>query len=208
VIDAPEHGGVRPPAVPQELDHRDDDRDPDAGNRAEERDAGEADDRQPELPSLDAVEPPQVANFEETDGGRNDDGRERGIGQVLQQVGRCDQQHGDRECADDAGELVFARPLPRRRARRAAADGKPWNRPPARFATPSPTISWFGSTLVFVFAAYTRESTLVSANDTSATARPPTRIDRCPRRRFAAARTQAALRQRAEHRHVRALRRG
>jgi hypothetical protein len=40
-------------------------------------------------------------------------------------------------------------------------------------AAPRPTISWFGSTWDFVFAAYMRDSTLVSANATMATAHPP-----------------------------------
>ena len=51
--------------------------------------------------------------------------------------------------------------------------GNPWNRPVAKFTAPSATISWFGSTRKPRRAAYVRESTLVSANATSATARPP-----------------------------------
>src|SRR5687767_13130216 len=51
--------------------------------------------------------------------------------------------------------------------------GKPWKRPAARFAAPRPTISWFGSTRERVRAAYVRDSTLVSANATIATAKPP-----------------------------------
>ena len=46
--------------------------------------------------------------------------------------------------------------------------GKPWNRPVARFAAPSAIISRFGSTSSPSLAAYVRESTLVSANATSA----------------------------------------
>src|SRR6266404_8500488 len=51
--------------------------------------------------------------------------------------------------------------------------GKPLKKPAARFATPRPIISWFGSTYIRVLAAYVRDKTLVSANDTSATAQPP-----------------------------------
>ena len=51
--------------------------------------------------------------------------------------------------------------------------GNPWKRPPARLAAPRPIISWFGSTCVRVFAAYVRDRTLVSANATIATAKPP-----------------------------------
>src|SRR3954447_818144 len=48
--------------------------------------------------------------------------------------------------------------------------GKPWKNPAARFAAPRPIISWFGSTWTRVLAAYVRDTTLVSANDNSATA--------------------------------------
>src|SRR5262245_15131194 len=44
--------------------------------------------------------------------------------------------------------------------------GNPWKSPAARLAAPRPTISWLGSTYDFVRAAYVRESTLVSANET------------------------------------------
>ncbi|MNT41388.1 hypothetical protein D3C72_1777470 [compost metagenome] len=54
--------------------------------------------------------------------------------------------------------------------------GKPWKNPAARLAAPRPTISWFGSTRVLVRAAKVRDSTLVSANEISATAMPPSRI--------------------------------
>ena len=51
--------------------------------------------------------------------------------------------------------------------------GKPWKNPAARLAAPSAIISWLGSTLVRSLAAYERDSTLVSANATSATAQAP-----------------------------------
>src|SRR5262245_59237140 len=51
--------------------------------------------------------------------------------------------------------------------------GMPWKNPAARLAAPRPTISWFGSTGSRMRAAYARDSTLVSANDTTATANPP-----------------------------------
>src|SRR5215469_11394228 len=50
---------------------------------------------------------------------------------------------------------------------------KPWKKPVARLAAPSPIISWLGSTGYPKRAAYARESTLVSANDISAIAQPP-----------------------------------
>ena len=51
---ASQHRGMRAPAIPQELDDRDHDRKADAGDGAENRDADEADDGQPEFPVLDA----------------------------------------------------------------------------------------------------------------------------------------------------------
>ena len=53
-VGAAQHRGMRPPAVPQEFDDRDDDRQADAGDGAENGNADEADDRQPEFPTLDA----------------------------------------------------------------------------------------------------------------------------------------------------------
>src|SRR6516162_2476229 len=55
--------------------------------------------------------------------------------------------------------------------------GKPRKNAAARLAIPRPTISWFGSTGLRRRAAYVRESTLVSANETRATATPPEMID-------------------------------
>ena len=64
LIDPAEHRRVRTPAVPEELDHGDHDRQRDARNGAEHRHSGEADDRQPELPALDAVDAAQVGDLE------------------------------------------------------------------------------------------------------------------------------------------------
>ena len=59
----------------------------DAGNRAEHRDAGEADDRQPELPSLDAIDAPRSAISNSPMRRRDDDGRQRRCGRFLSSVG-------------------------------------------------------------------------------------------------------------------------
>ena len=59
-VDAAEHCRVRPPAVPQKLDHGDHDRERDAGDGAKDGDTREAGDRQPEFPALDAIDPSKV----------------------------------------------------------------------------------------------------------------------------------------------------
>ena len=50
---------------------------------------------------------------------------------------------------------------------------KPWKKPVAMFAAPRPIISWFGSTYAPLLAARLRESTLVSAKETTAIAIAP-----------------------------------
>ena len=123
VIDAAEHRRVRTPAVPEELDHGNDDRERDARNGAEHGHAREADHRQPELPALDAIDAAQVGDFEQADRRRDDDGGQRGVRQMLEQRGREQQQQRDGERADHARQLgLRARRLGDRRARRAAAD--------------------------------------------------------------------------------------
>ena len=82
--------------------------------------------------------------------------------------------------------------------------GNPWNRPAARLAAPRPTISWFGSTGVRIRAAYTRESTLVSAKDTRATATPPMSTGlRSSRPMIGKAKPGRPRRERPEHGHAR-----
>src|SRR5512139_453550 len=125
-----EDGRVRAPAVPQEFDHGDHDRQADAGNRAEHRHADGADDGQPELPALDAQDPAQVGDLDQADGGSDHDGGQRAGGQVLQQVGRHHQQQGHAQRADDAGQLAAgARCFCDGGARRAAADRKALEEP-------------------------------------------------------------------------------
>src|SRR3954453_12678505 len=51
--------------------------------------------------------------------------------------------------------------------------GNPWNSPAARLAAPRPTLAWLGAPAERFLAAVVRDSTLVSANDTRATAQPP-----------------------------------
>ena len=104
-IDSPEHRVVWPPAVPQELDDRDDDGDADARNHAENRNTDEADNGQPELPWLDTEDATQVCKFEQADGRGDHDRSERAAGQILQQVGCEYQKQRDRDGAHDSGEL-------------------------------------------------------------------------------------------------------
>src|SRR5262249_56050201 len=67
-VHSAQHGEVRPPSVPEKLDHRDDDRQADSGNGAEHRHADEADDGQPEFPALDAKDATQISQLDQTDG--------------------------------------------------------------------------------------------------------------------------------------------
>ena len=68
LIDAAEHGRMRTPPVPQELDDGNDNRQCDARNGAEYRHAGEAGDGKPELPALNAIDAAQVGHFDQADG--------------------------------------------------------------------------------------------------------------------------------------------
>ena len=114
---------MRTPAVPQEFDDGDEDRETNAGDHPEYRDTNEANDRQPELPALDAIDPPEVGDLDQADGGGDDDGSERRIRQVLQQVRRDHEQQGDCDRTDDVRQLgAGAGGLGHRRARGAAAD--------------------------------------------------------------------------------------
>src|SRR4029077_1831537 len=67
-IDSAEHCEVWPPAIPQELDDRDDYRDSDAGNHAEHGNAHKTDNRKPEFPLLNTEDAAQVCEFEQADG--------------------------------------------------------------------------------------------------------------------------------------------
>src|SRR4029077_16862519 len=82
-IDSTEHCEVRPPAVPQELDNRDNYCDSDAGNHTKHRNADKADNGQPEFPLLDAEDATQVCEFEQPNGCRNDYRSERTTRQIL-----------------------------------------------------------------------------------------------------------------------------
>src|SRR4030095_1382439 len=90
-IDSAEHCRVWPPRIPQEFSDRDGDRDADAGNHAEYGNADEADNRQPELPWLDAEDTTQVCKFEQADGRGDHNRSKRTPGQILQQLG-CEKQ--------------------------------------------------------------------------------------------------------------------
>ncbi|MNN75842.1 hypothetical protein D3C81_1921700 [compost metagenome] len=62
-VDAAEHGVMRTPTVPEELDHRYDHSQADTRHRAEYCHADETDNRQPEFPPLDSVDALQVLEF-------------------------------------------------------------------------------------------------------------------------------------------------
>ena len=89
-----------------------------AGNRPEHRHTGEADHRQPELPVLDAIDPTQIGEFEEADGGGDHDCRQRRCGKILQQVrARHQQQRGGDRAHDSRHLRPSAGGLGHRRAR-------------------------------------------------------------------------------------------
>ena len=103
----PQHRGIRPPAIPQKFDDGDHDGQPDALDRTEHGHADGADDRQPELPALDAINAPQVGDFNQADGRRDHDRCQCAAGQTLQQVRRHHQQQGNGQRADNPGQLGF-----------------------------------------------------------------------------------------------------
>jgi len=59
-IDAAQHGRMRPPAIPQELNHGNHDCERNARNGAEHGHTHEASHRKPELPALDVIDAAQV----------------------------------------------------------------------------------------------------------------------------------------------------
>ena len=116
---------MRAPAVPQELDDRQHDCETDAWDRAEDGDACETKDGQPELPALNPIEPLKSRDLEKSDRRGNDNGGQRRIGQMLQETGRDEQQEGHGDGADDAGQLrACSRRFRDGRAGRTTADRK------------------------------------------------------------------------------------
>ena len=122
-VGAAQHGGVGAPTVPQELRDGEGDRQTNPGDRPEHGDADEAEDRQPELPALDAVDPFEIGDLEQADCRCNDDRSQRGAGQMPEEVRRQDKKKSDGERTDDAGQLgARAGCLRNGSARGAAAD--------------------------------------------------------------------------------------
>ena len=109
----------------------------------------EADDREPELPTLDPVDALQIGDFEEADRGCDHDGGKRGVRQILQQV-RCREEQQRHAIAPTTPVSCVLAPAASATGVREELllIGKPWKNPAARFATPRPTISWLGSTRV------------------------------------------------------------
>jgi hypothetical protein len=85
-VHATQHGVVRPPPVPQELDDGQDDGQTDSGNHPEDGDAREAHHREPEFPSLDAEDAAQVCDLEQANRRRDHYGGQGTAGQTLQQI--------------------------------------------------------------------------------------------------------------------------
>ena len=78
---------MRTPAIPEELDHGDHDRERDAGDGAKQSDTRETDHRQPELPALDAIDATQIRDFEQADGRGDNDGRKAVFGRYWSRSG-------------------------------------------------------------------------------------------------------------------------
>ena len=104
-VNSAEHCVMRPPAVPQEFDDRDADRQADARNHAKH---GHADEQ-----TIDSQNSHcwmrkmrrRSCELEQTDGRGDHDRSERAGGQILQQVGCEHQKERDRDCAHDSGQL-------------------------------------------------------------------------------------------------------
>ena len=145
---------MRPPAVPEELDHREHDREADARDRAEYGHAGKAADGQPELPALDAVDAAQVGDLDQPDGRGDHDRGQRRVGRSCSRSGATTSSAPTASAPTTPASWVRAPAASATGVRDALAlIGKPWKKPAARLAAPSPTISWLGSTELPVRAA-------------------------------------------------------
>ena len=124
-VGAAENGGMRPPAVPQELDDGDDDGKANSGTAPSTATPTKHTYRQPELPALDTPDAAEVGHFDQADRRGDDDGGKCRRRQMLQEIGSSHQQRGNAQGADDTGELgLRAGRFRHRGARRAAADRK------------------------------------------------------------------------------------
>jgi hypothetical protein len=79
----------------------------DARDRAKYGHADCTDDREPELPALDAIDSSQVGDLDQADGRCDHDRSECAGGQILQQVRGHHQQQGNRKRTNDSGQLGF-----------------------------------------------------------------------------------------------------
>ena len=130
------------PAVPQELDDRNHDREANARDCAKNGDARETDDRKPELLALNPIKSAQTRHLDQADRRGDDDAYQRHIGKMLQEA-----RSGDQEEATASAPTT---PVNCVRDPAASATGvrdelllmgNPWKNPAARFATPSSIIS-------------------------------------------------------------------
>ncbi len=148
------HRVMRPPAVPQELDHRHHHGNADTGNGTEHCHADKAGERQPELPLLHAEDTLEVGKLEQPQCSGNHHRSQSAVGQVLHQIGRYQQQQGYRQApmmpvswvCEPAASATGVRD-------ELLLIGMPWNSPEARLATPRPNISWLGFTRILRRAA-------------------------------------------------------
>ena len=121
--DAAERGLVGPPGAAEDVEDRERDRDRDALQHAEQRDAEERGDRQQELDAALAPQPHGPGHVGQRQRGGDHDRGERRVGEVLQQPGHEHEHQHDRRGSDDPGELrLGAGLLGDGRARPARAD--------------------------------------------------------------------------------------
>ena len=86
------HGRMRPPAIPEKLDHGNYNRERNAGNGAEHSYTREAGHREPKLPALIAIDAAEVGHFNQANRGRDDDRSQSCVRQMLERVGRQPEQ--------------------------------------------------------------------------------------------------------------------
>src|SRR5262249_36027668 len=176
-VGAAQNGGMRPPAVPQEFDDGHHDGEPDARDRAQHRHADEADDRQPELPALDAPDAARRAASPAVRrrAGATTTAARAGVGKWRSRLGAASSKAATPSAPMIPVSWVFAPDASATGVRdELLLIGKPRKKPAARLAAPSPTISWLGLTYRPRRAASARDNPLVSAKQTSAPAAPPT----------------------------------
>lgn len=103
-VDPPQHGAVRPPRAPEDVEHgqRHGDRDP--RQDTEQGHPGEGGDRQQELRPALPPQPHGSRKLGQGQRGGDDDGREGGLGQIAEHARDRHEHEDDQHRPDDPGE--------------------------------------------------------------------------------------------------------